>query len=213
VVTLENGYYVHDESTAIFLALFSAPLRFSFPRSFLCVDGREICGEEVRSYRNESPSYWREFSFSGLPVFQTLEQICIPASVKRLGQNCFEGYRSLRRVAIEFGSQLSVIGDSAFRACSSLSSIHIRSSVETLSEHCFCECGSLSTVTFEPGARLARIEVEAFWHCSSLWLICIPSSVETISASCFTGCQCLWAVTFESDSQLSTLESSAFSPC
>ncbi|MEG1529416.1 MAG: leucine-rich repeat protein, partial [Clostridia bacterium] len=88
-------------------------------------------------------------------------------------------------------SQVTIIGDSAFEACYSLTSMTIPSSVVSIGSVSFLSCLNLASVTFEAGSRLTTIGNSAFANCSSLQSITIPLSVDTIGGGAFANCSVL----------------------
>jgi hypothetical protein len=59
----------------------------------------------------------------------SLSSICIPSSVEKLSDYCFEECQSLSTIEFEIDSHLSRVEQSVFSGCSSLSSIWIPSSL------------------------------------------------------------------------------------
>ena len=79
-----------------------------------------------------------------------------------------------------------IIGDEAFRNCSSLESVSISSSVTIIGVHAFDHCSSLSSITIP--SSVTCIGDAAFRGCYSLVSIEIPSSVTSIGGWPFLGC-------------------------
>jgi hypothetical protein len=129
-----------------------------------------------------------------------LRSVCIPWSVKIIGDRCFSNCWHLSEVTFERGSVLRGIGAGAFEY-TALRRVQIPSSVEHIGEYSFGCCFELSAVTFESVSKLRRIEKEAFTG-TALRSIQIPSSVAFIGPECFMDCEYLHEMTFESDSQL-----------
>jgi hypothetical protein len=139
-----------------------------FPRRLISVSGLVVSVEEISQ---------DQAVFSGYAI---LRAICIPSSVEKICEYCFNGCNSLSTITFESDSKLSCIEGSAFSNCSSLSSICIPSSVEKICESCFKGCNSISTITFESDSKLSCIEGSAFSSCSSLSSIYVPSSLQPI---------------------------------
>jgi hypothetical protein len=91
-------------------------------------------------------------------------------------------------VTFESGTNISILGKSAFQGCSSLQSICIPSSIQIIGDFCFSECEAMSDLTFESGCQVSILGDSACSACSRLQAVCIPSSIETICSSCFEGC-------------------------
>jgi len=94
------------------------------------------------------------WAFSGC---DQLMSVTIPASVKRIENNAFEGSWRMHTVTIAEGSQLETIGDYAFGSCEYLSEINL-----------------------EAAGGLKSIGERAFGRCHHLFELTIPASVEQI---------------------------------
>nr|WP_315456634.1 leucine-rich repeat protein [uncultured Prevotella sp.] len=94
---------------------------------------------------------------------------------------------------IILGDSVTIIGNSAFSGCSSLTSVTISNSVTTIRGYAFSGCISLTSVTI-PNS-VTTIEQSAFGGCTSLTSVTIPNSVTTIEQSAFRGCSSLTSVT------------------
>jgi hypothetical protein len=141
----------------------------------------------------------------------SLRSICVPASVIKLGQECFQNCRSMQSVTFDRGSHLSAVGDMAFARCVSLTSITIPGSVTAVSPYCFVDCSCLREVRFDGTSLLSRIGDSAFWECSSIETISLPQSVEILRVDCFRDCRKLSHV--RCGSKLRIIETDAFRGC
>ena len=155
-----------------------------------------------------------------------LVEICIPDSVRELGDGCFKGCKSLVRVTFGSSSCLERIGVKAFGAVffdldlitCRLVEICIPDSVRELCDGCFKGCKSLVRVSFGSSSCLERIGAEAFAAMSMVidLLTCglaeihIPDSVRELGDGCFKGCKSLVRVTFGSSSCLERIGAEAF---
>ncbi len=161
---------------------------------------------------------------------KAITNIEIPASVKTLGNQVFNGCDSLTSVTFEEGSCLETIGDSAFSTCA-IAQIKLPSGLKTIGDNAFASqplteitipktvtsigtgafsvCESLTGVTFEKGSRLTTIGDEAFEQ-TKIKTLQIPASVKSIGYQAFYNCTSLEAVTFEEGSVLETIGDSAF---
>ncbi len=97
---------------------------------------------------------------------------------------------------IHFDNNVTSIGNSAFYACTSLTSVTIPSSVTSIEERAFYNCYRLPSVTI-PNS-VTSIGKEAFRLCSGLISITIPNSVTSIGERAFMQCQGLPSVTIPS---------------
>ena len=94
-----------------------------------------------------------------------------------------------RLVRIILPTNLTIIGGSAFRACSSLTSVTIGNSVTSIGYYAFRSCSSLTSITI-PNS-VTSIGHYAFSSCSSLTSVTIPNSVTSIGESAFSNCSSL----------------------
>ena len=90
---------------------------------------------------------------------------------------------------------LTVIGNAAFRGCTSLTDIRIPASVTTVGDHAFYGCDRLASVLFGERSALTRIGKYAFAYCESLASVVIPARVTDIGDYAFCGCTQLSSIT------------------
>ena len=107
------------------------------------------------------------------------------------------------------GLPVTTIGNSAFRACSKLTSVTIPDSVTTIGSSAFWRCSNLTSVTIPDS--VTTIGGSAFRECSNLTSVTIPDSVTTIGGSAFYGCSNLTSVTIGNAHAIVGLK--AFSGC
>ena len=164
-----------------------------------------------------------------------LVSIVIPKSVVTIDKQSFDGCSNLETVVIEEGSQLTTIGNYAFRnckklkginlpstvttmgsyafySCSALESINIPASLNTIDIYTFYYCKGLKTVTFDANSQLTSIGKEAFRY-SGVTSLVLPANLKTIANAAFRDCTSLTTVSFESGSKLETMDNSAFYTC
>jgi hypothetical protein len=105
-------------------------------------------------------------------------------------------------IEFEFPSNITELGQSAFKWCRCRNVNCIPASVEIIRAKCFRRCQFLAFVGFERDSRLTVIEDLAFSGCMLLTTITIPASVRRIGNRCFSNCESLTQILFESPSQL-----------
>ena len=87
---------------------------------------------------------------------------------------------------VKIPSNVSMIGDNAFRNCTSITSITIPNSVLEIGYSAFSGCSNLTSITI-PNS-VTSIDYYAFEGCEKLISIIIPNNVTTIGGSAFSGC-------------------------
>ena len=107
------------------------------------------------------------------------------------------------------GKPVSVIGDSAFRDCSALTSITIPDSITSIGDRAFFGCSGLTSVTIPDNVN--SIGYAAFADCTGLTSITIPDSVNKIDGWAFGYCSGLTSVTIGNN--VTSINQSAFCGC
>jgi hypothetical protein len=110
-----------------------------FPRSVVSVHGVErIISELAGDWRIDRHVVSDRFGSAGATGhFRQLSPttLCIPSSIKTIGESCFRFSRGISVVAFEFGAQVSSIDRSAFHFCPRLASLRIPACVQMLCDH------------------------------------------------------------------------------
>ena len=106
-------------------------------------------------------------------------------------------------------NSVTIIGDSAFFYCTSLTSVTIPDSVTSIGESSFYKCTSLTSVTIPDS--VTSIGAWAFGCCTSLTSVTIPDSVTSIGEWAFYYCTSLTSVTISNS--VTIIGDSAFSHC
>ncbi len=101
------------------------------------------------------------------------------------------------------------IGNSAFEACSSLTSIAIPTSVTSIGNKAFLSCSGLTSISISNG--VTSIGNSTFASCSGLTSINIPNSVTSIGNSTFASCSGLTSITIPNS--VTSIGNSVFSYC
>jgi len=147
----------------------------------------------------------------------------------------FYGCSSLK--TINWGKNITTIGNVAFLNCSALESVTIPDTVTTIGYHAFLGCSNLKVVkigakvttigrmafralpnltklTF--GAKVRDIEQQAFQDCVNLQNFTLPSTIQYLRFKCFAGCnKAMTSVTIPTNSDELTTElgQGVFSGC
>ena len=133
----------------------------------------------------------------------SLTSIIIPNGVTTIGYHAFKGTPWLElqgqpvivhNILIDYSSasgevvipdSVTIVGESVFSWCESLTSITIPNSVTTIGESAFSWCEGLTSIII-PNS-VTTIGDDAFFECTSLTSITIPNSVTSIGDSVFKG--------------------------
>lgn len=94
--------------------------------------------------------------------------------------------------SVTIPSSCSVIGQGAFKGCSSLKSVTMNGGVLSVDGMAFQNCTSLTTINWS--SRLQSIGSQAFSGCSSLKNVTLPTSVQSVYNSAFKNCTSLTKV-------------------
>ena len=116
------------------------------------------------------------------------------------------------------GYLVTTIGNSAFSACTNLTSATIPDSVTTIEDEAFYYCYRMTSLTI--GNSVTSIGDWAFGYCTSLTSVTIPDSVITIGEYAFAGFldeetgQCISSLTSVTiGNSVTTIGADAFSAC
>ena len=132
--------------------------------------------------------------------------ITIPNSVTNIG---FCAFRNSGVVSVFIPDTTAKIEESAFSACTSLTSIKIPDSVTYMGKSVFANCTSLTDVTL-PNAW-ESIPASTFAGCTVLEKLVLPESVKNIRDSAFKNCTALKELVWSKAPEL--IESNAFYNC
>ena len=92
-------------------------------------------------------------------------------------------------------SGISLLADSTFNGCSSLTEITLPAGVTSIGNYAFNGCTSLAGITLP--ASLTSIGDYAFRNCTSLAGITLPASLTSIGGGAFNGCSSLQYIRIE----------------
>ena len=110
---------------------------------------------------------------------------------------------------IEFGDNVTTIGNYAFHHCLSLTDIVISDSVATIGQNAFYDCYSLTNIVIPDS--VTTIGKSAFFRCYSLTNIIIPNDIPSIGFETFDNCYSLTNITIPNS--VTTIGQSAFCYC
>lgn len=126
----------------------------------------------------------QEGAFWGSPF---LENIVLPATVKKVGNNAFTECKKLKTVSLPAG--LTALGEEAFKGDSALTEITLPNEITTIQPGTFQGCESLKKVNMS--SELKIIGNRAFQGCKSLETFDVPGDVTTLGDQAFAQCEAL----------------------
>lgn len=93
---------------------------------------------------------------------------------------------------VEIGTNVTTIGNYAFRGCNSLSSVTIPSRCTIIGISAFYDDYSLISIIFPSG--VTSILLNLMYGCRSLTTIVMPNSITSVQGSCFRDCNSLSSI-------------------
>jgi hypothetical protein len=171
----------------------------------------EVAFEEGSRLREIAPS-----AFCGVG----LESFTVPASVRTIGESCFERCCSLREISFARPSTLRTVARRAFAGCK-LSSIRIPASTQEIDGSAFAGC-PLLVVRIAPASRNFRVERNLLltWDARVIVRafgveheIVVPGNAEMLGNACLQGRRHLARIVFTRRSRLRRIGQDAFSDC
>ena len=148
-----------------------------------------------------------DFTFSGNSIKDytgSASQLTLPAYYDTVTVNS-QDYT----IEKDTGTQITSIGSSAFKYCTSLTSITIPEGVTNIGISAFEDCTSLTSITIPEG--VTSIRDDTFYNCTSLTSITLPNSLTSIGEYAFRGCTSLTSITLPNS--LTSIGEYAFSGC
>ena len=137
-------------------------------------------------YKYAGDTVWKTVSISG-----TIEGIFDLDDGSGIPTTQIPGVKNV--VALEIGTDVISIENSAFYDCYSLMSIMIPAGMMSIGSYVFADCSGLTSVTIPDS--VTSIGERAFLGCSGLTSVTIPDSVTSIGSGAFDSCDKLTSVT------------------
>lgn len=138
--------------------------------------------------------------------------VAIPASVTKLGTNCFEHCKSL--VSATIPASVTDIPDYAFYGCTSLTTVNLSEGLKTIGNYAFTPKdattteGQLSNIAIP--STVTKIGNWAF-NCTKITTVSIPAATKEIGINAFKECRNLRTATFVGS--METLPQGMFEMC
>lgn len=113
------------------------------------------------------------------------KEIIIPASITKIDNNVFYGYKFVEKITFEEGSLLTEIAEQVFEECRALKTIAIPEGVTVIGEEAFRNCIALEYITLPQ--TITKIGTKVFYGCATLSEIILPERLKTIGYRAFYG--------------------------
>ena len=162
-----------------------------------------------------------------------LLEITLPAGLKAIGNNAFNGCFALRNeVTIPAGVQtigscafagcknakfnpalpetLTAIGDYAFQNCANLYDVTLPASLQTIGDHAF-EASNVQEAVLPAG--LKTIGAYAFRKCSNITRVTLPDGLTTLGEGAFQQCEALVTADLMNPMEITSIPRYAFDGC
>ena len=133
--------------------------------------------------------------------------VVIPDSITIIHESAFEFCRSLTNVVIP--NQVTQIGENAFSGCEKMTGVTIGQNVRSIGAGAFMDCTQLKHVTIPDS--VTTVESKAFWNCTALTTATIGKGLAQIKHGMFSGCSSLTSITIPGN--VSTIGERAFEKC
>ena len=143
----------------------------------------------MSSYSLSSSTPWASY-------LSSIKKVIISSGITNVGKFSFANSNV---VIVTLSSSVTVVDESAFAECKSLTSVDLSTGVSTIKGGAFIGCTNLSSITFPSSLRY--IYHNAFSECSSLTSIRIPSGFSRFYSYAFSGCTSLTTVYCEKTSE------------
>ena len=110
-------------------------------------------------------------------------------------------------------SGISLLADSTFYGCSSLTEITLPAGVTSIGNHAFNGCKLLARVLNLENTKVTKIGNGVFNGCATLAEVSLPASLTSIGPYAFQGCSSLIRVVNFENTQLTSIYDRAFEVC
>ena len=143
-----------------------------------------------------------------------IQSIIIRSNISRIGDRAFKGIVSLNNISIP--TNVVSIGKEAFSDCTELSEIRILGDHISIDDYAFSNCINLlrfqqtPQYTSLPG-HITSLGNGVFMNCSSLTSLYLPSDITVINDKLCMNCSSLKNITF--DGQITSIGDYAFAGC
>lgn len=146
-------------------------------------------------------------AFNG--CFALRNEVTIPAGVETIGSNAFSGCRNAK-FNPALPETLTAIGDYAFQNCANLYAVTLPASLQTIGDHAF-EASNVQEAVLPAG--LKTIGAYAFRHCSNITRVTLPDGLTTLGEGAFQQCEALVTADLMNPMEITSIPRYAFDGC
>ena len=134
-----------------------------------------------------------KYEGSDLPHALVIPETLNEKTVVAISDSAF--YACSRITSVTFPETVTSIGSFAFAGCVALETLSIPANIKTIGVGAFQGCVALKTLTFAQESELSNIEQHTFNGCSALEAVTIPGYIDTIGTAAFFNCESLASIT------------------
>lgn len=146
-------------------------------------------------------------AFNG--CFALRNEVTIPAGVQTIGSYAFAGCRNAK-FNPALPETLTAIGDYAFQNCANLYAVTLPASLQTIGDHAF-EASNVQEAVLPAG--LKTIGAYAFRHCSNITRVTLPDGLTTLGEGAFQQCEALVTADLMNPMEITSIPRYAFDGC
>ena len=146
-------------------------------------------------------------AFNG--CFALRNEVTIPAGVETIGSYAFSGCRNAK-FNPALPETLTAIGDYAFQNCANLYAVTLPASLQTIGAHAF-EASNVQEAVLPAG--LKTIGAYAFRHCSNITRVTLPDGLTTLGEGAFQQCEALVTADLMNPMDITSIPRYAFDGC
>ena len=146
-------------------------------------------------------------AFNG--CFALRNEVTIPAGVETIGSYAFSGCRNAK-FNPALPETLTAIGDYAFQNCANLYAVTLPASLQTIGDHAF-EASNVQEAVLPAG--LKTIGAYAFRHCSNITRVTLPDGLTTLGEGAFQQCEALVTADLMNPMDITSIPRYAFDGC
>lgn len=146
-------------------------------------------------------------AFNG--CFALRNEVTIPAGVETIGSNAFKGCKNAK-FNPALPETLTAIGDYAFQNCANLYAVTLPASLQTIGDYAF-EASNVQEAVLPAGLKI--IGAYAFRHCSNITRVTLPDGLTTLGEGAFQQCEALVTADLMNPMDITSIPRYAFDGC